>query len=47
MLIVEDGSIVANANTYLSESDANDILADFGYTLAPATAEANPRTAAQ
>ena len=46
-LTVEDGTIVAGANTYLTEAEANIILADFGYTLTPATAEADLRTAAQ
>lgn len=46
-LIVEDGTIVAGANTYLTEAEANTILEGFGYVLIPATAEANLRTAAQ
>ena len=47
-LIVEDGSIVANANTYLGEADANNILSAFGLPdLVPAAAEAQLRTAAQ
>lgn len=46
-LIVEDGSIVPNANTYLSEAGANAILENFGYTLDSGTAETNLRTAAQ
>jgi len=47
-LVVEDGSIVAGANTYIDEDDANDILADFGLPdLVPATAEASLISAAQ
>jgi len=46
-LIIEDGTIVANANTYLTEAEANTILENFGYVLTPATAEADLRTAAQ
>lgn len=46
-LIVEDGSIVADANTYLTEAEANTLLEGYGFVLTPATAEANLRTAAQ
>ncbi len=46
MLIVEDGSVVTDANTYLDEADANLILADFGLP-ALVSAEANLRAAAR
>lgn len=34
-IIVEDGSIVSSANSYLSISDCNNILYDFGYDELP------------
>lgn len=40
-LVVEDGTVVAGANTYLTEADANTILEDYGYVLTPATADVN------
>jgi len=48
-LIVEDGSVVAGANTYLDVADANTILAIFGYALPAVTADAEAAltTAAQ
>lgn len=47
-LIVEDGSIVTNANTYVSEADANLILADFALpALNALTAESSLKQAAQ
>ena len=47
-LIVEDGTLVAGANTYLTAAEANTILANFGKAaLVVGTAEASLKQAAQ